>query len=59
MQGLVLMYRVRRQIRVSYLFVTCLFRPLRVLARVGIRYKYVVQHCGKSVTVRSLWIRRL
>lgn len=42
MQGLVLMYRVRRQIRVSYLFVTCLFRPLRVLARVEIRYKYSI-----------------
>ena len=36
------MYRVCRQIRVSYLFVTCLFRPLRVLARVEIRYKYSI-----------------
>lgn len=42
MQGLVLMYRVRRQIRVSYLFVTCLFRPLRILARVEIRYKHSI-----------------
>ena len=40
MQGPVLMYRVRRQIRVSYLFVTCLFRPLRVLAWLEVRYEY-------------------
>ena len=40
MQGPVLMYRVRRQIRVSYLFVTCLFRTLRVLAWVEVRCKY-------------------
>ena len=40
--GLVLMYRVCRQIRVSYLFVTCLIRPFRVLARVEIHDRYKV-----------------